>query len=160
MAYLEKNGLVRFDMRNEDDSHFIASTNRLQKYAFLAKRFGLEMHYECDMYLYGVQSTALMDDYLRYSKNHTANPDGRMATTQIAIQLPDSFRSEEFLAFVKDRDDDWLYMATMLMDRNDEIKKRANLIRNLEWTTHEIPIEYIEGVLDEIHAAGMLDMEQ
>lgn len=22
MAYLEKNGLVRFDVRNEDDSHF------------------------------------------------------------------------------------------------------------------------------------------
>lgn len=42
MAYLEKNGLVEFDRRNDDDAGFIDRTNRLQWYVFLAKRFGLD----------------------------------------------------------------------------------------------------------------------
>ena len=159
MAYLEKNGLVEFDMRNEDDSGFISSTNRLQRYVFLAKHFGLDMNYEYDIYLYGPQSRALMGDYIKYAKNHAESSNGGMVTAQIAIRLPESFRSEEFLDYVGGRDDEWLYMATTLMDRNEDIKKRDNLIRNVEWTTHEVPIEYIEGVLDELQAAHMVDLE-
>ena len=124
MAYLEKNGLVKFNMRNEDDSDFINSTNRLQKYVFLAKRFGLDMPYEYDMCLYGPQSRALMGDYLKYAENHAGSPDGRMAITQIVVRLPESFRSDEFLDFVKGRDDDWLYIATTLMDRSESLLNR------------------------------------
>ena len=160
MAYLEKNGLVEFDMRNEDDSDFINSTNRLQRYVFLAKHFGLDMHYEYDMYLYGPQSRALMGDYIKYAGNHAGSPDGRMTTAQIVIRLPESFRGEEFLAFVRGRNDEWLYMATTLIKRSKSIPKRDNLIRNIEWTTHEIPIEYITGVLGELQAAHMIDLEQ
>ncbi|MDE0091238.1 MAG: hypothetical protein OXP12_07825 [Thaumarchaeota archaeon] len=159
MAYLEKNGLVKFDLRNEDDSKYIESTNRLQKYVFLANRFGLGMHYKYDMYLYGIQSRALMSDYCAYAESHAGSPGGGMATAQIVIRLPESFRSEEFLDFVRGRDDEWLYMATTLMDRSEDIKKRANLIRNVEWTTHEVPIEYIEGVLDELQTARMIELE-
>ena len=158
MAYLEKNGLVKFDLRNEDDSKYIESTNRLQKYVFLANRFGLGMHYEYDMYLYGIQSRALMSDYCAYAESH-ASPGGGMATAQIVIRLPESFRSEEFLDFVRGRDDEWLYMATTLIKRSKSITKRDNLIRNIEWTTHEVPIEYIAGVLDELQAAHMIELE-
>lgn len=157
MAYLEKNRLVEFDMRNEGESGF-NSRHRLQRYVFLAKHFGLDMHYEYDMYLYGPQSRALMGDYVKYTENHAGTPDGGMATAQLVIRLPESFRSEEFLDFVRGRDDEWLYMATTLMDRNEDIKKRDNLIRNVEWTTHEVPIEYIEGVLDELQTAHMIDL--
>lgn len=159
MAYLENNGLVEFDMRNEGESG-LNSRHRLQWYVFLAKRFGLDMHYEYDMYLYGPQSRALMGDYVRYTENHAGSSDSGVATAQIVIRLPESFRSGEFLDFVKGRDDDWLEMATTLMDRNEDIKKRDNLIRNVEWTTHEVPMEYIEGVLGELQAAHMVDLEQ
>ena len=158
MAYLEEHGLVKFDMRNEGESGF-NSRHRLQRYVFLAKRFGLDMHYEYDMYLYGPQSRALMGDYLKYIENHP-RPDGGMATAQIVIRLPESFRSEEFLDFVRDRDDEWLYMATTLIKRSRSIPKRDNLIRNVEWTTHEVPVEYIAGVLDELQATRMVDLEQ
>lgn len=160
MAYLEKNGLVRFDMRNKDDAHFITSTNRLQRYVFLAKRFGLDMRYEYDMYLCGPQSTVLMGDYLSYSENHMANLDGRMATTQISIRLPESFRSEEFLDFVRERDDDWLRIAATLMDRSVALPNRKDLIENIEWTTVNFSIEYITGVLDDLLAARMIDVKQ
>ena len=160
MAYLEKNGLVKFDLRNEDDSKYIESTNRLQKYVFLANHFGLGMHYEYDMYLYGIQSKALMSDYCTYAENHAGNPDGGMATAQIVIRLPESFQSEAFLDFVRGRDDEWLYMATLLMKRSKPIPNRKDLLRNIEWTTIDIPMEYVEGVLDELQAANMVDLEQ
>ena len=160
MAYLEKNGLVKFDLRNEDDDKYIKSTNRLQKYVFLANRFGLGMHYEYDMYLYGIQSRALMNDYCMYAENHAGSPDGRMATAQIVIRLPESFRSEEFLDFVRDRDDDWLKVATTLMDRSEALPNRNDLIENVEWTTPRFSIEYIAGVLDELQAAHMIDLKQ
>ncbi|MDE0091241.1 MAG: hypothetical protein OXP12_07840 [Thaumarchaeota archaeon] len=160
MAYLEKNGLVEFDMRNEDDSDFISSTNRLQWYVFLAKRFGLDMHYEYDMYFDGPQSRTLMGDYLKYAENHTGSPDGRMTTAQIVIRLPESFRSAEFLDFVRGRDDDWLEIATTLIKRSKPIPKRDNLIRNVEWTTNGFSIEYITSVLDDLQAACMVDLGQ
>ena len=160
MAYLEKNRLVEFDMRNEDDSNFINSTTRLQRYVLLAKRFGLDMHYEYDMCLYGPQSRALMGDYLKYAENYAGSQNGRMATAQIVIQLPESFRSEEFLDFVRDKDDDWLYVATTLMDRSEALPNRNDLIENVEWTTPRFSIEYIAGVLDELQAAHMIDIKQ
>ena len=159
MAYLEKNGLVKFDLRNEGESGF-NSRHRLQRYVFLAKHFGLDMHYEYDMYLYGPQSRALMGDYIRYTESHAGSPDGGMATAQIVVRLPESFRSEEFLDFVRGRDDEWLYMATLLMKRSKPIPNREDLLRNIEWTTIDIPMEYVEGVLDELQAANMVDLEQ
>ena len=160
MAYLEKNRLVEFDMRNEDDSNFINSTNRLQRYVLLAKRFGLDMHYEYDMCLYGPQSRALMGDYLKYAENYAGSPNGRMATAQIVIRLPESFRSKEFLDFVRGRDNDWLEIATTLIKRSKPIPRRDNLIRNVEWTTNGFSIEYITSVLDELQASRMIDLEQ
>ena len=80
MAYLEKNGPVEFDMRDEGESG-LSSKNRLQWYVFLARRFGLDMHYEYDICFYGPRSRALMDDYVKYVENHAGSPDGRMATT-------------------------------------------------------------------------------
>ncbi len=159
MAYLEENRLVEFDMRNEGESGF-NSRHRLQRYVFLAKHFGLDMHYEYDMYLYGPQSRALMGDYIRYTENHAGSPDGRMATAQIMIRLPESFRSEEFLDFVRGRDDDWLEIATTLIKRSKPIPRRDNLIRNVEWTTNGFSIEYITSVLDELQASRMIDLEQ
>ena len=160
MAYLEKNGLVKFDLRNEDDAKYIESTNRLQNYVFLANRFGLGMHYKYDMYMYGPHSRALMSDYCTYAENHSGSPDGRMATAQIVIRFPESFRGEEFLDFVTGRDDKWLEIATTLVKRSKPIPKRDNLIRNVEWTTNGFSMEYIASVLDDLQAAHMVDLEQ
>ena len=57
MAYLEKNELVEFDMRDESESSS-SSKNRLQWHVFIAKHFGLDMHYEYDICFYGPQSRA------------------------------------------------------------------------------------------------------
>lgn len=160
MAYLENNGLVRFDMRNEDKSHFVDSTTRLQQYAFLARRFGLDMHYEYDTCFYGPASTSMMRDYNRYSEGHAENPDGRMATAQIAVRLPASFQSGEFLDLVRGRNDGWLKIATTLMDRSKSIPTRDRLIRNVEWTTNGFSVAYIDGVLDDLLDAHMVDLDQ
>ena len=159
MAYLETNRLVEFDTRDEDESSF-RSANRLQWYVLLAKRFGLDMDYEYDMYFDGPQSRDLMDDYTKYMESHAGRSDGRMATAQVVIRLPKSFRSEEFLDFVKGKNDDWLEIATTLIKRSKPIPKRDNLIRNVEWTTNGFSMEYITSVLDDLQAARVMDPEQ
>lgn len=159
MAYLETNGLVRFDMRNGDNDYYVASTSRLHQYAFLAKRFGLDMDYEFDTYFSGPASTSMMGDYNRYSECHAENPDGRMATAQIVIRLPDSFQSEEFLSLVRGRDNGWLEIATTLMDRNATFSNRKDLIENVEWTTNGFSTGYIAGVLDDLIDARMVELK-
>lgn len=117
------------------------------------------MGYEFDSYFFGQVSTALMGDYNSYSKNHAENPDGRMATAQIAVRLPESFQSEEFLGLVGDRDDRWLRIATTLIDRNSAFSNRNDLIENVEWTTSGFSPEYVAGVLDDLLDAHMAGLE-
>ena len=159
MAYLEMNRLVEFDTKNEDEYDF-RSANRLQWYVLLAKRFGLDMDYEYDMYFDGPQSRALMSDYTKYMESHVGRLDGKMVTAQVVIRLSKSFQSEEFLDFVKDRDDDWLEIATTLIKRSKPIPKRDDLIQNIEWTTNGFSIEYITNVLDDLQTACVIDLEQ
>lgn len=159
MAYLEENGLAEFDTRDGDESG-LDSKNRLQWYVFLAKRFGLDMNYEYDICFYGPQSRALSGDYLKYAENRAESPDGRMATAQVVIRLPESFRSGEFLSLVRGRSSDWMEIATTLISRSATIPNRRDLIENIEWTTNGFSIEYIAGVLDDLQAAHVIDLEQ
>ena len=158
MAYLEENGLAEFDARDGDESG-LDSKNRLQWYVFLAKRFGLDMNYEYDICFYGPQSRALSGDYLKYAENRAESPDGRMATAQVVIRLPESFRSGEFLSLVRGRSSDWMEIATTLISRSATIPNRRDLIENIEWTTNGFSIEYIASVLDDLQAAHVIDLE-
>lgn len=81
MAYLEKNGLAELDLKNTDNWGFVQKTNKLQWYVFLAKRFGLDMHYDYNLYFYGPRSSALTGDHTKYSEGHAENPDGRLTTS-------------------------------------------------------------------------------
>ena len=65
MVYLDTNRLVEFNTKHEAESNF-RSANRLRWYVLLAKRFGLDMGYEYDMYFDGPQFRTLMDDYITY----------------------------------------------------------------------------------------------
>ena len=108
----------------------------------------------------GPHSKALLDDYVRYSESHAGRPNGRMAAAQVVVRLPESFRSEEFLDFVRDRDDGWLEIATTMIKRSKPIPKRDNLIRNVEWTTNRFSMEYITRMLDDLQATHSVDLEQ
>ena len=79
---------------------------------------------------------------------------------QVVIRLSKSFQSEEFLDFVKGKDDDWLENATTLIKRSKPIPKRDDLIPNVKWSVNGFSIEYITSVLDDLQTAHVIDLEQ
>ncbi len=76
------------------------------------------------------------------------------------IQLPESFRSGEFLSLVRGRSSDWMEIATTLISRSATIPNRRDLIENIEWTTNGFSIGYIASVLDDLQAAHVIDPER
>ena len=125
-----------FDFDPED----FDSRLRLQKYVFIARKFGLNLGYDFSMYIRGPYSPDLADDY--YSLPSETEP------------LPE-FDKEGFLNLVKDKDSDWLEAsATILMiyedyDLNWAIERTAEL---KPW----ISKEKIEKVVEDLRKAGLI----
>ena len=157
IAYLEKNHLVEFDILREDDAGF-RNRFRLQTYVFLARRFGLELDYPHDMYLYGPRSRKLAEDYYDIAENRDTlyNEEAKEESGRLLESSP-SFRSSDFLSFVKDRDDDWLEIAATLMSRNEAgFTEKHDLVENVEWTKDGFSIDYIEKVLVDLQEDNLV----
>lgn len=57
IKFLESKGLVEFDIVGDSDECFVNRV-KLQKYVYIAQRFGLELPYKHSIYLYGPYSDA------------------------------------------------------------------------------------------------------
>mgnify|MGYP001626436240 CR=1 FL=1 len=129
-----------FELNPED----FESRLNLQKYVFIARRFGLDLGYDFPMYIRGPYSPDMADDY--YSLPSETEP------------LPE-FDKEGFLNLVKGKDFDWLdACATILMIYEDT--------GNLEWAIERtaelkpwISKEKIEKVVEDLRKAGLIGRE-
>ena len=148
IKYLEKENLVIFDILGEDETHF-RNRFRIQKYAFLAKCFGLDLPYRHSIYLYGPYSGSLTADYYALAK------DGRQYAAA-APDLPESFQKEGFLDLVRDRNDGWLEIAATLISKSEQIPQRDILVRNTEHTKGGFTSGFIAGVLHDLEGTGLL----
>ena len=158
IAYLEKNRLVEFDILREDDIGF-QNRFRLQKYVFLAQRFGLKLGYPHDMYLYGPYSSELTKAYYNIAENRDSLYNEEAKEESGRLLESSSFRSSDFLGFVKDRDDDWLEIATTLMSRNEaEFTEKRALVENVEYTKDVFSISYIEKVLTNLQENNLVTL--
>lgn len=139
ITFLEKQGLLEFDIDGDGDSHF---TNRLklQKYAFLAKRFGMPFDYKHGIYLYGPYSGSLADDYYDLARGGR-NPS--------ADALPDVFNKDGFLESIHD-DPDWLEIATTIIDRHGQRKNRTVLVEDVCRVKSGFDRKFITGVLNDL----------
>ena len=150
IKYLEKENLVVFDILGEGETHF-RNRFRIQKYAFLAKRFGLDLPYQHSIYLYGPYSESLTDEYYALARNGrqyaAATPD-----------LPESFRREGFLDLVGGRSDGWLEIAASLISKSECITQRDVLVENTESTKAGFTSGFIAGVLRELEETGLLKL--
>jgi uncharacterized protein YwgA len=132
--------LLRDEKVLDFDPEDFDSRLRLQKYVFIARKFGLNLGYNFSMYIRGPYSPDLADDY--YSLPSETEP------------LPE-FDKEGFLNLVKDKDSDWLEAsATILMicedyDLNWAIERTAEL---KPW----ISKEKIEKVVEDLRKAGLI----
>ena len=152
IKYLEKENLVVFDILGEDETHF-RNRFRIQKYAFLAKRFGLDLPYQHGIYLYGPYSESLITDCYALAR------DGRQYAAATP-DLPESFRREDFLDLVRGRNDDWLEITTTLISKNKRIPQGDVLVEDTEYTKAEFTSDLVTGVLHDLEDTGLLKLSR
>lgn len=152
IKYLEKEGLVEFDVQGDGERHFW-NRFRIQKYAFLAKRFGLDLPYEHGMYLYGPHSRSLTKEYYSLARNSERYAAARP-------ELPENFRSADFLEFVGGRSNDWLEIATTLLSKRKRIAGRDVLVENTENTKMGFEREFIDQTLRDLEGEGLIQCDR
>lgn len=150
ISYLEKHNLVEFDILRTDEDGF-QNRFRLQKYVFLAQRFGLGFSYRHTIYLYGPYSRTLAEDYYALAENKTEKYDG------VLSKLPESFRGADFLRLVRGKSADWLEIATTLIARREFITERKALLESVADTKPGFDADFIESVLDDLQNVTILD---
>ena len=121
IRFLEDENLVRFDIDGEGERQF---ENRflIQKYVFLAKKFGLDLPYDYDIYTCGPYSSALTNTYYSMARS------GNVYLLADGSSLGASFDAEGFLKAVRDKDKRWLRAATTLIRCSERYKDRGDLV--------------------------------
>ena len=153
IKYLEKNDLVEFDIL-EDTEACLQNRIKIQMYAFLAKRLGLDLPFKHEIYLFGPYSTSMTDKYYELAENRKRlyDPIKPMSKT--------SFNSKDFLRLVQDKNLDWLEMAATLINKNKSITQRDDLLENAESTTNGVTRRFITGVLNYLIDVGLVKFPQ
>ena len=113
---------------------------KVQKYAYLARRCGLEHAYKYNMYRHGPYSPGLAQVYYDMTKH--PEPDEA---------LPDSFDKKRFLHIAKGKSNPWLEIATTLLDQRPDLT-RAELVEHVAIIKNRHSEEYIKSVLDELQS--------
>lgn len=148
IKFLEDRNLVEFDIIGDSDECF-ENRLKLQKYVYIAQRWGLELPYRHTMYLYGPYSRTLTDDYYEIAEN----PDLYGGASS---ELPQKFDREGFLGSVEN-DQKWLEIATTLMERNKEIRDHDKLVENVMNIKHWASQQKIAGILDHLERHRLVD---
>ena len=148
IKFLEGEKLVEFDILGDSDECF-ENRLKLQKYVYIAQRWGLELPYTHSMYLYGPYSRTLTDDYYEIAEN----PDLYDGAPR---DLPPEFDREGFLRSVEN-DQRWLEIAATLIERNKEIRGHDELVKNVMGIKHWASRQRIADVLDSLERHGLVD---
>ena len=144
LYFLEENGLLRIpDIAREDELGFDAGC-KVQKYVFLAPRFGLPLDYHYDGYMYGPDSSQLGDECFEIAESY----DPKAAAP--APPLPATFNSRRFLDLVRGRDLKWLNVATTLIDQKPTFADNDELVDRVEHMKHDCSNAYVAGVLADL----------
>ena len=151
VKYLEREKLAELDILGDGDACFW-NRFKIQKYAFLAKRFGLDMPYEHDICLWGPHSQIMAAECRDLAENRDRY-DGALA------ELPPRFRSGEFLDLVRGRSNDWLEIAATLLDMREYVPKRDDLVENTESISMGITREFIDATLRDLENANLIEYE-
>ena len=149
IKFLVDQGLVEFDIVGNGEKQFI-NRLKLQKYVFLAKRFGMPFNYRHGIYLYGPYSRKLAADYYALARD-----SGENDRTPAAI--PDGFRKDDFMKSIRN-DPNWLEIATTLIGMNERIKGRTALIDRVCHIKHGFSEKFITGVLNDLEARALVSI--
>ncbi len=133
---LEREVSFRFNL---DD---FKSRLMLQKYVFIAKRFGLDLGYDYSLYIRGPYSRDLAYDYYHL-------PDE-------SEELPKSFKFEEFLSLVEGKDSEWLEVAATILMIWEHTKDLGWAIKRTNELKEWVPREKVEEVANTLVEFGLI----
>ena len=149
IKFLENKKLVKFDILGDGDEQF-ENRFRIQKYAFLAKRFGLDLPYSHSIYLYGPYSPELASDCRSMAKDREKEYDSASGA------LDDRFDADGFLDAVGGRDATWLEIGTTLVDgqyRRDSRRELAEAVMQIKDDPRD---EHVSSILAELEGLGLM----
>ena len=135
---LEVRGLLDFNILGESEEH-LNNRLKIQKYVYLVKYYGLDMHYDYNMYLHGPYSQQLAWDYYSLAKNRQKYDNEMNVTIR-----------DRFFELVGNRDLEWLEVASTLLSLCGNFKDRKSLVDRTTNMKERIPIETIQSVLKEL----------
>jgi uncharacterized protein YwgA len=167
IKYLEEQKLLVFDVLDDDPDNKIPISEydldndpifdnevKLQKYVYLAKRFGLNVPYKHTHLQYGPHSDSLANDYFDLAENRPELYD------PIPASIPKSFRSKEFLKLVKDRDREWLEIATSLIFWNEDYDTKEELVEIVRSSGgYSFKLEYVLDILEVIKLYNLVNIK-
>lgn len=148
IRFLEHHNLITFDIDGEGEEQFI-NRFKIQKYVFLAKKFGMPFTYDHNIYLYGPYSSTLSKDYYKLSRNGDVKNNN-------TILHPD-FNQNDFLIATQNNTD-WLEIATTLIDRNKTTPDRPVLLDKVYAIKPQFDIEFISSILDDLVKRNLVNL--
>jgi len=135
LAFLDSNTLVDLNKITDDGDEGFSNRLKTQKYVYLAKYFGLDFGYNYGMHLHGPYSRSLTGDYYRLGSSASNNSD----------TLDPTFDSEKFLDTLKDKDENWLEIASTILHKKDTVDEDS-LLEYVSWIKCEHTGDFIDSV--------------
>lgn len=138
IQHLAEQKLINLNAIDHPDDEGFDSRFKVQKYAYLAKLFGLDHPYTYSMYRHGPYSPNLAQAYYDLARRPEHDES-----------LPGSFDKERFADIVKGKDNKWLEVATTLLDLKPDSSK-SELLGRAANAKRQYDPKYIERVLDDL----------
>lgn len=136
LRFLDENKMIDMDRITDDNDEGFSNRLRVQKYVYLAKYFGYGFPYDYSMHLCGPYSKQLTRDYYRLDTLPRPQP----------LNFP---RKGEFLELLKTKSEDWLEIASTIIEKKGEIK-RENLLAHIKFIKPNHTMDFIERVYGEM----------
>lgn len=136
VRFLDEAGF-RLDLEDFD------SRLKLQKYIFLARKFGLDLSYNFSNYIRGPYSPDLAHDYYDL-------PEVK------EIKIPDSFNKEGFLELIKGKDVAWLEAAATILMIYEDTKDLDWAIERTAELKPWISKERMDEILRDLKKVGLI----
>ncbi len=149
IKWLEKLDMVNFAFVADDTDEGLDTQLRIQKYVFAAQHLGLGTGYEYGEYRAGPYSPDLTREYYRLA-DHPASYEAESGEA-----IPEQFRQDDFLNIVAGRNDQWLEVATTLIDMSPQHKSAESLADHVAWIKGAYPKEHTEKVLADLRRSPM-----
>lgn len=141
--YLADSGMVDLGVVEDVSSAGFNTRFKIQKYAYLAKLCGLNHGHRYSMYRHGPYSPSLAQTYYNLDKAEDATP------------LPASFDSAHFENIIKERDNQWLEIATTLLDQHRPSRTEQMLLEHVGVIKPWAGSKRIKDVLQDLKDQGL-----